>query len=96
MVTFKGNSVRLAGKAVEVGNDAPKVELVAGDLSLKSVGGSSGKYQVINVVPSLDTGVCATQTRKFNEKASSLKYRGICSLFGLTFCSKQILFYRGH
>ncbi|MDE5592150.1 MAG: thiol peroxidase [Helicobacter sp.] len=73
MVTFKGNSVRLAGKAVEVGNDAPKVELVAGDLSLKSVGGSSGKYQVINVVPSLDTGVCATQTRKFNEKASSLK-----------------------
>ncbi|MDE5602838.1 MAG: thiol peroxidase [Helicobacter sp.] len=72
MVTFKGNSVKLAGQEVKVGDNAPKVELVAGDLSLKSVGGSTGKYQVINVVPSLDTGVCATQTRKFNEKAASL------------------------
>ncbi len=72
MVTFKGSSVKLAGKEIKVGDAAPKVELVAGDLSLKSVGGSTGKYQVINVVPSLDTGVCATQTRKFNEKAASL------------------------
>ncbi|AWI34912.1 thiol peroxidase [Helicobacter apodemus] len=72
MVTFKGSSVKLAGKEIKVGDTAPKVELVAGDLSLKSVGGSTGKYQVINVVPSLDTGVCATQTRKFNEKAASL------------------------
>ena len=72
MVTFKGNAVTLAGKAVQVGDKAPKVDLVAGDLSVKSVGGASGKYQIINVVPSLDTGVCATQTRKFNEKAASL------------------------
>ncbi|WP_104721338.1 thiol peroxidase [Helicobacter mesocricetorum] len=72
MVTFKGSSVKLAGKEVKVGDNAPKVELVAGDLSLKSIGGSTGKYQIINVVPSLDTGVCATQTRKFNEKAASL------------------------
>ncbi|MDA3966949.1 thiol peroxidase [Helicobacter sp. WB40] len=72
MVTFKGNSVNLKGQNIEVGAKAPKVELVSGDLSLKSVGGASGKYQIINVVPSLDTGVCATQTRKFNEKASSL------------------------
>lgn len=72
MATFKGNAVTLAGKEVKVGDKAPKVDLVAGDLSLKSVGGASGKYQVINVVPSLDTGVCATQTRKFNEKAASL------------------------
>lgn len=72
MATFKGNAVTLTGKEVKVGDKAPKVDLVAGDLSLKSVGGASGKYQVINVVPSLDTGVCATQTRKFNEKAASL------------------------
>lgn len=72
MVTFKGSSVKLAGKEIKVGDTAPKVELVAGDLSLKSVGGSTGKYQVINVVPSLDTGVCATQTRKFNEKAANI------------------------
>ena len=72
MVTFKGNAVSLSGKDLNVGDSAPKVELVAGDLSAKSVGGASGKFQIINVVPSLDTGVCATQTRKFNEKAASL------------------------
>ena len=72
MVTFKGNAVSLKGKEVNVGDSAPKVELIAGDLSTKSVGGASGKFQIINVVPSLDTGVCATQTRKFNEKAASL------------------------
>ncbi|WP_455949056.1 thiol peroxidase [Helicobacter pullorum] len=72
MVTFKGNAVSLKGKEINVGDSAPKVELIAGDLSIKSVGGASGKFQIINVVPSLDTGVCATQTRKFNEKAASL------------------------
>ena len=72
MVTFKGNAVSLKGKEINVGDSAPKVELIAGDLSAKSVGGASGKFQIINVVPSLDTGVCATQTRKFNEKAASL------------------------
>ena len=72
MVTFKGNAVSLKGKEINVGDSAPKVELIAGDLSTKSVGGASGKFQIINVVPSLDTGVCATQTRKFNEKAASV------------------------
>ena len=72
MVTFKGNSVSLSGKTLNVGDSAPKVDLIAGDLSVKSVGGANGKFQIINVVPSLDTGVCATQTRKFNEKAASL------------------------
>lgn len=72
MVTFKGNAVSLKGKEINVGDSAPKVELIVGDLSTKSVGGASGKFQIINVVPSLDTGVCATQTRKFNEKAASL------------------------
>ena len=43
MATFKGNAVTLTGKEVKVGDKAPKVDLVAGDLSLKSVGGASGK-----------------------------------------------------
>ncbi|PZT48021.1 lipid hydroperoxide peroxidase [Helicobacter valdiviensis] len=72
MVTFKGSEVTLKGKEINVGDNAPEVDLVAGDLSVKSVGGASGKFQVINVVPSLDTGVCAMQTRKFNEKAATL------------------------
>lgn len=72
MPTFKGNNVNLRGNAVNVGDNAPKVSLVAGDLSAREVGGASGKVQIINAVPSLDTGVCATQTRKFNESAASL------------------------
>ena len=51
MVTFKGNAVSLKGKEINVGDSAPKVELIAGDLSAKSVGGASGKFQIINVVP---------------------------------------------
>lgn len=72
MATFKGSAVTLAGKVVNVGDKAPEVSLVAGDLSVKKIGGASGKFQIINVVPSLDTGVCATQTRTFNEKAAGL------------------------
>ncbi|PAF44399.1 thiol peroxidase [Helicobacter sp. 11S02629-2] len=72
MITFRGNKATLNGKQLKVGDAAPSVELVSGDLSLVKVGGASGKYQVINVVPSLDTGVCAAQTRKFNEEASKL------------------------
>lgn len=71
-VTFKGNAVKLDGTSVNVGDRAPEIELVANDLSNIKVGGAQGKYQIINVVPSLDTGVCATQTRKFNEKGASL------------------------
>ncbi len=71
-VTFKGGAVSLEGKTVNVGDNAPEVELVAKDLTTVKVGGAKGKYQIINVVPSLDTGVCATQTKTFNEKAASL------------------------
>ncbi|RAX56879.1 lipid hydroperoxide peroxidase [Helicobacter monodelphidis] len=71
-VTFKGGAVKLEGSVPNVGAKAPEVELVAKDLSSVKIGGAKGKYQIINVVPSLDTGVCAMQTRKFNEKAASL------------------------
>lgn len=72
MATFKGSAVTLAGKVLNVGDKAPEVSLVAGDLSAKKIGGANGKFQIINVVPSLDTPVCATQTRTFNEKAAAL------------------------
>lgn len=70
-VTFKGSPVKLEGNSINVGAMAPEVELVGRDLSTFKVGGASGKFQVLIVVPSLDTGVCATQTRKFNEKVAS-------------------------
>lgn len=70
-VTFKGTAVELEGKGVSVGQRAPEVDLVANDLSSLKIGGASGKFQVLIVVPSLDTGVCATEARTFNQKVAS-------------------------
>ena len=64
---LKGNVVNLTGTEVNVGDKAPVVNVVAQDLSEVEVG---GKAQVIVVVPSLDTPVCAAETRKFNEEAA--------------------------
>ena len=68
---LKGNEVNLAGNTVNVGDIAPVVNVVAQDLSNIQVGGSS-KSQILVVVPSLDTPVCASETRKFNEAAAKI------------------------
>lgn len=70
MATFQGTPVKLEGTSVEVGQTAPKVEVVGKDLNAVTIGGSE-KVQIVVVVPSLDTGVCAAEARKFNEKAAS-------------------------
>ena len=67
-VTLNGEAVKLVGDELSVGDYAPEVELVLADLKTLKVGGSSEKIQVIATVPSLDTGVCAMETKKFNEK----------------------------
>ena len=71
---FKGTDVELLGNEVNVGDKAPEVTVVNSDgLGDVVVGGAQGHKQLIIVVPSLDTGVCATETRNFNAKASSLE-----------------------
>jgi thiol peroxidase len=72
LITFKGNPLTLVGNQAEVGQTAP--DFVAIDNNLSSVKFSShlGKVCVISSVVSLDTPVCDTQTRKFNEEASRL------------------------
>lgn len=60
------------GTLPEVGSDAPEFELVATDLSTKTLGDYKGKTVIMNIFPSLDTGTCAASVRAFNEKASSL------------------------
>ena len=72
-VTLKGSECNLTGNEVNVGSVAPQVTVVASEgLEDKVVGGASENVQVIIVVPSLDTPVCATETRKFNEEAASI------------------------
>jgi len=70
---LKGNEVNLAGNTVNVGDAAPVVTVVAKDLSEVQVGGEKGKAQIVVVVPSLDTPVCAAETRKFNEEAAKIE-----------------------
>ena len=70
---LKGNVVKLAGKEIKVGDSAPTVKVVAKDLSEIKVGGKSDAVQVIVAVPSLDTAVCASETRRFNTEAAKIE-----------------------
>jgi len=72
LVTLKGNPVTLLGPEVKVGQSAPDVELVANDLSNVKLSSFKGKVCVIIAVPSLDTPVCDTETRRFNQEAANL------------------------
>jgi thioredoxin-dependent peroxiredoxin len=71
-VIHKGNPVHTNGDLPAVGAKAPAFKLTRGDLKDVTLEDFRGKKKILNIVPSLDTGVCATSTRKFNEKAGSL------------------------
>ncbi|MBO2532387.1 thiol peroxidase (atypical 2-Cys peroxiredoxin) [Planifilum fulgidum] len=73
VVTFKGNPVTLVGNEVKVGDTAPDFTVLDNDLSPVTLADSKGSVRIISVVPSLDTGVCDQQTRRFNEEAASLE-----------------------
>lgn len=70
-VTFKNNPVTLLGKEVTVGDKAPDFTVLSNDLQPVTLASSKGKIRLISVVPSIDTGVCSEQTKKFNDEASS-------------------------
>lgn len=71
-ITFQGNALHTSGDLPAVGSKAPDFTLVNSELADVTLATYSGKKKVLNIVPSLDTPVCAASTRKFNEKASSL------------------------
>ena len=71
-VTFKGNPITLVGNEVKVGDKASDFTVLANDLSKVSLSDSKGSVRLISVVPSIDTGVCDAQTRRFNEEAAKL------------------------
>lgn len=70
-VNFAGKMLTVVGPALKAGDKAPDFALVANDLSTKTMADFAGKTKIVSVVPSLDTGVCDRQTRKFNEVAAS-------------------------
>ncbi|MGG1313918.1 MULTISPECIES: thiol peroxidase [Cohnella] len=70
--TFKGNPITLIGPELKVGDQAPDFVLNKNLLETVSLKDFAGKVKLISVVPSIDTGVCDAQTRRFNEEASKL------------------------
>ncbi len=74
-VTFKGTPMTLAGNAMRVGQAAPdfKLHYFEGGLKELTLKDLRGKPTLISVVPSLDTGVCSTQTKKFNTQLAELE-----------------------
>ncbi|MFD1708488.1 thiol peroxidase [Siminovitchia sediminis] len=68
-VTFIGNPITLEGNEVKPGDKAPDFTVLNQDLEEVKLSDFSG-VRVISVVPSVDTGVCAAQTKRFNEEAA--------------------------
>lgn len=71
-VKFQSNPVTVAGKIPQKGDVAKPFTLVAKDLSDVSLSSFVGKRKVLNIFPSIDTGVCATSVRKFNQLAADI------------------------
>ncbi len=72
-ITFKDNPVTTSGELPSVGSPVPYFDLVSQDLGSIKPADLAGKQVVLNIFPSLDTGVCAASVRKFNELAADLK-----------------------
>jgi len=71
-VTLRGKAVTLVGEPVLVGQSAPDFVAVGRDMGEVRLSDYAGKTVVLSVVPSIDTGVCSTQTRTFNQRATDL------------------------
>jgi len=72
IITFKGNPFTLLGPALKAGDKAPDFIVVDNGLAPVSLASYKGKIKVISAVPSLDTPVCDTETRRFNQEAAAL------------------------
>jgi thiol peroxidase len=72
-VTFKGKPLALVGPQLKAGDKAPDFACVSGTLEVVGLSQTPAKARLFSVVPSLDTGVCSAQTKKFNENLAGLK-----------------------
>ena len=94
MATIKlgGNNIETIGTLPKVGDTAPDFDLTAQDLSSKKLSDYKGSRVVMNIFPSIDTNVCATSVRKFNEKATGLKNtKVLCISKDLPFAQKRFV-----
>lgn len=71
-VTFKGQPMTLVGPELKPGDKAPDFTIIDQSLQPVSLKDYAGKVILLSVVPSLDTGICSAQTKRFNEEAAKL------------------------
>jgi thiol peroxidase len=71
-VTFKGQPLTLVGPELKPGDKAPDFTIIDQSLQPASLRDYAGKVILLSVVPSLDTGICSAQTKRFNEEAAQL------------------------
>ncbi len=87
---FKGTSVATSGELPKVGAKAPEFTLTKNDLGAATLKDYTGKYLVLNVFPSVDTAVCATSVRRFNQEAAKLPNTAVlCVSKDLPFAQKR-------
>lgn len=72
VATLKGNPLTLIGPELKVGDQAPQFSIAKSLVEQATLNDYAGKVKLISVVPSIDTGVCDAQTRRFNEAAAAL------------------------
>jgi thiol peroxidase len=72
-VTFGGDPVTLVGKELKPGDQAPDFTVLGNDLNEVKLSDYDGKVKLIAAVPSIDTGVCSEETKRFNQEADQLE-----------------------
>ena len=88
-ITLRGNQINTVGELPAVGAPAPSFTLTGTDLGSVSSADYSGKPLLLNVFPSVDTPVCATSVRKFNEQAAASGVTVLCVSNDLPFAQKR-------
>lgn len=71
-ITLKGNTIHTYGSLPAAGSTAPDFRLTRADLADVGLATFNGQRKILNIVPSLDTGVCAASTRTFNQRAGEV------------------------
>lgn len=72
-ITLKGNEIHSIGELPKIGTQIKDFELVGQDLSTKKLSDFAGKRKILNIFPSIDTGICAASARHFNVDATNLE-----------------------
>lgn len=89
-ITLGGNPTTTSGTLPEIGKKAPEFSLVKTDMSVSTLADYKGSKVILNIFPSVDTGVCAASVRHFNEKASNLSNtKVLCISRDLPFAQKR-------